>query len=77
MCSIRLSEIGNIYLRTGRYDQTLVYGKRCEQMAKRVKSQELLANAYEMLADSYQAMGDTMWSKTYNQALQQYVRFGV
>jgi len=63
----QLSEIGNIYLRTGRYDQALVYGKRCEQMAKRVKSQELLANAYEMLADSYQAMGDTMRSKTYNQ----------
>ncbi len=49
----QMSEIGNIYVRCGRNREALALGDSCVAMARKIKSGELLVNAYKMLADTY------------------------
>lgn len=49
----QLSEIGNIYVRSGKTRQAVAMGDTCMAMAKAIGSRELLVNAYKMLADAY------------------------
>ena len=49
----QMSEIGNLYVRMGRYKEAVGMGRRCEAMADSLNNGELLVNAYKMLADAY------------------------
>lgn len=49
----QMSEMGNIYVRCGRNREALALGDSCMAMARKIKSGELLVNAYKMLADTY------------------------
>ena len=49
----QMSEIGNLYVRMGRYKEAVGMGRRCEAMANSLNNGELLVNAYKMLADAY------------------------
>jgi len=59
------SEIGLIYLRTHRLDEAVSTAKECAELAKRLHSNELLANAYKILADAYQMQGHHDEAETY------------
>ena len=59
------SEIGLIYLRTHRLDKAVSTAKECADMASRLHSNELLANAYKILADAYQMQGMQEKAETY------------
>lgn len=54
----QMSEIGNIYVRCGRNREALALGDSCVAMARKIKSGELLVNAYKMLADTYAQTGN-------------------
>ena len=59
------SEIGNMLVEMGRYEEAISYGKECEQESRQIGSKELLANACQMLADAYSKLGDTIEAKRY------------
>lgn len=46
------SEIGNMLVEMGRYEEAIYYGKECEQESRQIGSKELLAKACQMLADA-------------------------
>lgn len=63
----QLSEIGNLYVRTGRAREAAAMGDSCAAMAKTVGSLELLVNAYKMLADAYAQLQQTGRARHYRE----------
>ena len=61
------SEIGNMLVEMGRYEEAVAYGKVCERQSRQIGSKELLANACQMLADAYGKLGDTLNAEKYRQ----------
>ncbi|MGI6222706.1 MAG: helix-turn-helix domain-containing protein [Prevotella sp.] len=61
------SEIGNLLVETGRYDEAIAYGLECEKESRKIGSMELLANACQMLADAYGKVGDSVNAQHYRQ----------
>ena len=61
------SEIGNIYVRTQRYDEAISQGLRCVDEATRQGNGELLVNAYKMLTDAYAMTGQQPQADRYRE----------
>lgn len=54
----QLSEIGNLYVQTGKVKEAIDMGERCVSLSTRIGNGELLANAWKMLADAYERSGN-------------------
>ena len=63
----QLSEIGNLYVRTGRAQEAVAMGDSCAAMAETIGSTELLVNAYKMLADAYTQLQQTAKARQYRE----------
>lgn len=54
----QLSEIGNLYVQTGKVKEAIDIGGRCVSLSEDIGNGELLANAWKMLADAHERNGN-------------------
>lgn len=51
------SEIGGICIKLGQYNKAITCGYACTEMSRKIKSMDLLTNAYGILRDAYKETG--------------------